>query len=153
MRNNTTFGVLALTLTASGWQSEFVPEAGATFTDSASGTCRRAAASDLEPSGTTAPTTASPVSTDTQEPDSTVPREPGGNVGSPVTFSGTATDDAGVSRVRVSVRNQATKHWLQDDGTFGSTFRQFDAILGSPGARRRRGRCPGRSPTGATAWA
>ena len=40
VRNSNTFGVLALTLTASGWSTWFVPEAGATFTDSASGTCR-----------------------------------------------------------------------------------------------------------------
>ena len=40
VRNSNTFGVLALTLTASGWSTSFVPEAGATFTDSASGTCR-----------------------------------------------------------------------------------------------------------------
>ena len=129
-RNNTSYGVVALTLTATGWSSEFIPEAGATYRDSASGTCRGSGEGSSEPSsGTTAPTTASPVpSTDTQEPDSTVaaPNQ-GGTVGSPVAISGAATDDVGVSRVRVSVRNQASGQWLQDNGTFGSTFRQFDA--------------------------
>jgi hypothetical protein len=39
VRNNTTFGVLDLTLSPGGWSSTFVPVAGKTFTDAASGTC------------------------------------------------------------------------------------------------------------------
>jgi hypothetical protein len=38
-RNNTTFGVLELTLLADGWSSRFVPVAGKSFTDTASGSC------------------------------------------------------------------------------------------------------------------
>jgi hypothetical protein len=38
-RNDNTFGVLKLTLHAKGYDWEFVPEAGKTFTDSGSGTC------------------------------------------------------------------------------------------------------------------
>jgi 3',5'-cyclic AMP phosphodiesterase CpdA len=37
--NSTTFGVLELTLRAGSWSSRFVPEAGRTYTDSASGRC------------------------------------------------------------------------------------------------------------------
>jgi hypothetical protein len=123
VRNSNTFGVLALTLTASGWSTSFVPEAGATFTDSASGTCR------VPGTTTTTPTTVA------AEPDSRVSNPfPNTTIGSPATFTGTATAAAGVNRVRVSIRNQATQLWLQDDGTFGSTFRQFDATLALPGA-------------------
>jgi chitodextrinase len=39
IRNNTSFGVLKLTLHASSYDWQFVPVAGATFTDSGSGTC------------------------------------------------------------------------------------------------------------------
>ncbi|HYK96586.1 MAG TPA: metallophosphoesterase [Candidatus Dormibacteraeota bacterium] len=39
VRDDTTFGVLDLTLSPGRWSSTFVPVAGATFTDSASGTC------------------------------------------------------------------------------------------------------------------
>jgi acid phosphatase type 7 len=39
VRNSTTFGVLKLTLHASSYDWQFIPEAGATFTDSGSATC------------------------------------------------------------------------------------------------------------------
>ncbi|HLO27712.1 MAG TPA: DNRLRE domain-containing protein [Anaerolineales bacterium] len=39
VRDNTSFGVLKLTLRAGGYDWQFVPVAGATFTDSGSGTC------------------------------------------------------------------------------------------------------------------
>jgi hypothetical protein len=39
VRNSDTFGVLKLTLKASGYDWQFVPEAGRTFTDTGSGTC------------------------------------------------------------------------------------------------------------------
>ncbi len=39
VRDNTTFGVLKLTLSAGAYSWEFVPVAGSTFTDSGSGTC------------------------------------------------------------------------------------------------------------------
>ena len=38
-RNDDTFGVLRLDLASGSWASEFVPVAGATFQDAASGTC------------------------------------------------------------------------------------------------------------------
>jgi hypothetical protein len=39
VHNNATFGVLKLTLNAGSYDWQFVPVAGATFTDSGSGTC------------------------------------------------------------------------------------------------------------------
>lgn len=39
VRNNTTFGVLELTLGVGSWSSRFVPVAGKSFTDTAGGTC------------------------------------------------------------------------------------------------------------------
>jgi hypothetical protein len=39
VRNADTFGVLKLTLRAHGYEWQFVPEAGKTFTDSGTGTC------------------------------------------------------------------------------------------------------------------
>jgi hypothetical protein len=39
VRDSTAFGVIRFDLDAGGWASTFVPVAGATFTDSASGTC------------------------------------------------------------------------------------------------------------------
>ena len=39
VRNNTTYGVLKLTLRPSSYDWEFVPVAGGTFRDSGSGTC------------------------------------------------------------------------------------------------------------------
>jgi hypothetical protein len=39
-RNNTSFGVLRLTLRASGYGWQFVAAAGSSFTDSGSGSCR-----------------------------------------------------------------------------------------------------------------
>jgi hypothetical protein len=39
VRNNTTFGVLRLTLSEGGWTSEFVPVPGGTFSDTSSGAC------------------------------------------------------------------------------------------------------------------
>ena len=39
-RNNDTFGVLRMTLRATGYDWRFVPEAGRSFTDSGSGDCR-----------------------------------------------------------------------------------------------------------------
>ena len=39
VRNNTTFGVVRLTLHSTGWDEKFLPEAGKTFTDTSSGIC------------------------------------------------------------------------------------------------------------------
>jgi hypothetical protein len=39
VRNDTTFGVIELTLRPTGYDWQFLPEAGKTFTDSGSGAC------------------------------------------------------------------------------------------------------------------
>ena len=39
VRNSTTYGVLKLTLKSTGYDWQFVPVAGSSFTDSGSGTC------------------------------------------------------------------------------------------------------------------
>ncbi len=56
--------------------------------------------------------------------DSTIP--------SPVTMSGTATDNVGVTQVVVELRNRDTGQWLRDDGTLGS-WMELQATLGTPG--------------------
>ncbi len=55
IRDNTTFGVLALTLHPSGYDWQFAPIAGSTFTDSGSGSCHGA------PGGSTPAPTPSPT--------------------------------------------------------------------------------------------
>ncbi len=77
--------------------------------------------------GSTPPPNAEPNST------VTVPT-PRAQVHSPLATSGTATDDHGVARVRLAVRNTVTKLWLQANGTWGANIQLFDATLGSPGA-------------------
>jgi hypothetical protein len=52
-----------------------------------------------------------------------------------VRFAGTATDDRGVQRVRVSLRDGDTGRYLQPDGTMAAAFATLDATLASPGAR------------------
>lgn len=119
-REDGTMGALRLDLTPSSWSARFVPEAGESYSDSASGTCFD---EGDPPPGDTAPPTSSVTS-------------PARNtkVPSPVAFSGQATDDVGVDRVRVAIRDQATRLWLQSNGTWAATFRQFDATLSSRGA-------------------
>ena len=85
---------------------------------------------------TTQPTTTTtqPATVDTQDPRSFVATPAAkSTVSSPVAFSGNATDDVSVTRVRIAVRNSATTLWLQANGTWGSTIAQFDATLSSPG--------------------
>ena len=36
--------------------------------------------------------------------------------------------------VRVAVRDQSTRHWLQPDGTWAAEYAQVNATLQSPGA-------------------
>ena len=55
-------------------------------------------------------------------------------VGGPsVEVSGTATDNVGVTVVRLALQNRDTGEWLQDDGTFGG-FDFVNATVASPGA-------------------
>lgn len=52
----------------------------------------------------------------------------------PWALSGTASDDTGVSRVTVGLRNRSTGDWLQADGTWTAAFYAVDAELSAPGA-------------------
>jgi hypothetical protein len=114
-----------------------MPEAGRTFTDTATGTCHGGQSTPPPATTTSVPTTTTTAPAgDTQLPDSTVSQpRPGAAVAAPVAFSGGATDDVAVSKVRTAVRNQETLQWLQPDGRFGATFRLFDAQLSAPNTR------------------
>ena len=52
--------------------------------------------------------------------------------GGEVVFTGTATDDLGVSQVRVAVQNSATRLWWHGNGTWGA-IRWYPATLTRPG--------------------
>ena len=49
-----------------------------------------------------------------------------------VPFSGSATDDRGVTAVRVAVMDRTTSQWLRTDGTWGA-WQQHNATMTSPG--------------------
>jgi len=49
-------------------------------------------------------------------------------------LGGSATDDLGVQRVEVSIRDNNTSLYLQANGTLGAGFYAAQAVLGSPGA-------------------
>ncbi|MBA3288963.1 MAG: metallophosphoesterase [Acidimicrobiia bacterium] len=119
VRRHGTLGAVLTDLTPTSWSTRFVAEAGSTFTDSASGTCFDG---DPPPGDV-----ATPVATVTT---------PASNarVPSPVSFAGQATDDVGVDRVRIAIRDRATLRWRQPDGTWATTFRQFDATLSARGS-------------------
>ncbi len=68
VRNDTTFGALSLELDVSSWRSTFVPEAGRTFTDSATGTCH---VGPLTPTTTTGATTTGGTTTTSSSTTST----------------------------------------------------------------------------------
>ena len=52
----------------------------------------------------------------------------------PVTFSGSATDNVGVGKVEVAIRDRTQGLWLQADDTWASSYRKRLSTLGSPGA-------------------
>ncbi len=74
VRNATTYGVLKLTLHASSYDWQFVPEAGKTFTDSGTANCHTSA-SATTPTATPSPTQ-SPSSTPTLSPSPTASPTP-----------------------------------------------------------------------------
>ncbi len=55
-------------------------------------------------------------------------------VTSPVTFTGSATDDRGVQAVDLRIRDNNTLLWLQPGGAWGATARRLPTTLTSPGA-------------------
>jgi acid phosphatase type 7 len=72
VRNSNTFGVLKLTLHATGFDWQFVPEAGKTFTDSGTGTCHGSIPNTPSPTATlTATNTPTPTPTPSKTATST----------------------------------------------------------------------------------
>lgn len=72
---------------------------------------------------------------DTTPPDATV-TSPAPNEtfnGSPIVFSGTATDDTAVAAVKVAIQDTATSSWWNANGTWGA-YQQQSATLAAPGA-------------------
>lgn len=50
----------------------------------------------------------------------------------PVAFSGTATDDRAVGKVRIAVQDRTSRLWWRADGTWGA-YQQSEALLAAPG--------------------
>ncbi len=78
---------------------------------------------------------APPPGPDVTAPDATVVAPTPGAVvpAGTVTFDGAATDDRGVTEVRVAVRDTVAKLWLQANGTWGSAYATRNATLAAPG--------------------
>ena len=92
------------------------------------------------PPPTTTTTTAPTTTTTTTAPppaDTTAPNTSIGSVSGnrkKVTIAGSASDNLGVTGVRVAIKNQATGQWWHTDGTWGA-FQSSPAKLGSSGAK------------------
>ena len=73
------------------------------------------------------------VGADVVDPDGiiTEPTHRGTSTGPDLSVTGTASDNVGVARVRVSLQNLTTRQWLQADGTFGASYAALDADLDS----------------------
>ena len=74
---------------------------------------------------------------DTQRPDGrvTVPTPEQAFPGpGPFILSGTATDDVGVTRADVAIRDRTSGRWRQPNGTWGPTIMWLRATLAAPGA-------------------
>ncbi len=77
-----------------------------------------------------------PPSDDTEDPALTYasPTQDEAVPALPVTLSGTASDNVGVTGVQITVQDKVTKQWLQADGNWGPwATRQCEAVLGTPG--------------------
>ena len=90
--------------------------------------------------------------TDTVKPgvQVTTPARNSEQTGNPVQTAGTATDDQGVTQVRVAVYNRedATNRWLQPDGTWGPAYNFYKADMANPGATSTSWSIPVNLPTG-----
>ncbi len=76
-----------------------------------------------------------PALADTTDPDSVTTAPANGDVltSTDVTIEGTATDNVGVAKMVVALRNRDTGGWLRTDGTSGA-FQWHDATVDTPGA-------------------
>ncbi len=117
--------------TSTGWTYGFTPPATGSYQVSV-----RAgdAAANYDATGRSTPSTSSPAST--RRPPtgpSTVPSANQSFPRAPIAFSGSATDNVGVTKVQLAVKNRTTNQWW--NGTaFVTGFRWFTtATLGTPG--------------------
>ena len=95
--------------------------------------------------------TATTSDTQAPVPTTTVPTNNQGFPLGMVDMSGNATDNVGVTRVRVAIKNKTTNQWW-NGATWQPTFVwASDAAMGSPGALRRRGATVPLQPPLATA--
>jgi len=124
VRNNTTFGVLKLTLHATSYDWQFVPIAGQTFTDSGTGNCVSATGTNPTPTRTQTPgptptrtptqtftPTATPTSTSTHTATPTVPTSTATATHIPpttVTGTGTSIPAATNSPIPTTLTSAAT---------------------------------------------
>lgn len=96
---------------------------------------------------TTTTTTRPPTTTTTMAPTTTTTTAPAADTTDPnttvgdvsgnrrkVSVSGSASDNAGVTAVRVGIKNQSTGLWWHSDGTWGA-FQSLPAKLGNSGAK------------------
>jgi acid phosphatase type 7 len=105
VRQNHTYGVLFLTLGASSYRWEFVPEAGKTFSDSGSGSCHR-------------PSISPPSASFTMSPPAPVTNQP-------VTFTSTSTSDPGTSIVSHEWDLDGSGSFETDTGSASTASRAY----------------------------
>ncbi len=138
LRNTATFGVLKLTLHATSYDWQFVPEAGKTFTDSGTGQCVGSASSAPTPTPTPLPPatntpTPLPVATNTPTPapvatNTATPAPLATNTPTPLPPTPTPTSSAGQSLTFTAAAdtyvnssaptvNNGTKTTLRTDGS------------------------------------
>lgn len=102
-----------------------------------------------------APFTVNTVASDTVAPTVQVitPERNSQQTSSPITATGTASDDQGVTAVRVAVYNRidAANRWLQPNGTWGPSYNFYEATLATPGATTTEWSIPLTLPTGSYA--
>jgi hypothetical protein len=94
------------------------------------------AAGKVDPTPPWVPFTVASSVSDVTDPDGFVDVPAAGVVlsGPGVVLSGSASDDVGVTDVRVAVRDAASKLWLQSDGvTFGSAYALLPSSLDAVG--------------------
>jgi hypothetical protein len=91
--------------------------------------------------GATAPPVPPPPTTDTTRPDGRLlfpapPPQPAANLPlGTVHFTGDASDNVGVTSVKVALKRNSDGRWWTGTGStgFGTTYTTFDATLGTPG--------------------
>lgn len=88
----------------------------------------------VEPTTTTAPpaTTTTTPNGGERAPETTMDPPTGRLRTSGVTLTGRATDDVGVERVQIAVQDPKTRRWLRSDGTWSSSFVNYELATVAP---------------------